>query len=304
MNIRKSLFSGIFVPIITPFTFEGRIFEESILSIFDYLHNHHIDKVWLMGSYGAFPLLSEDERKRIAEVALKKAHQLNITVIVNVSSLYTDMATRLAHHAYDNGADGVASVVPFYYATSHYRTENIFHYFKAIVETTSLPVFFYNNEQATGYKPSYKFFKQLIDIGVHGFKSKGDYIDMSAQLKTINKNSSKSVYLSGSTSVHLQGYLLGADGVTSGVALALPKLVTKLQKSLENNDIQSALRFQNLVLEARDIMGRYVGRAVACYDILQHKKVNMGTCRSPWLRMNSVQAKEVIEDLAELERLS
>ena len=83
----------------------------------------------------------------------------------------------------------------------------------------------------------------------------------------------------------------------------MPKLVIKLQSALENNDIQEALRLQNLVLKARSIMGRYVGRAVACYDILKYKKVNVGTCRSPWLRMNNVQAKEVMEDLAKLERL-
>jgi len=297
----NSLFQGIFVPVITPFTDDNKIHEQGIINVLEYLYANGISGVWLLGSYGGFPLLSEEERIQVAEIGLAKAKEVGMTIIVNVGSLSTDMAVRLARHAQQNGAHGVASVVPFYYAASHYREHNFVGYFNGIISAVQLPVFFYNNEKATGFKPGHDFFLKMLKIGIQGFKSKGDYLEMSEQISLLKKHSTNGLYLSGSTSVHLQGHLLGANGVTSGVALAVPSLVVGLQNALENNDINEAVRLQDLVLKARNIMGRYVGRAVSCYDILQDKGIDAGTCRSPWFRMGPDQAREVIRDLKAIE---
>jgi len=298
----KPSFRGIFVPVITPFNDNGDLYEQGIENILEYLQANNINGIWLLGSYGGFPLLSEKERMQFAQFAVPKAKALNMSIIVNIGSLHTAMATRLAKHAQNHGADAIATVVPFYYAASHYRDINFLQYFKAIIRSVSLPVYFYNNVKTTGFRPQDEFLKKLIDIGVQGFKSKGDYLEMDGEIRLIKTHCKDAVYLSGSTSVHLQGHLLGADGVTSGVALALPELVTRLQKALELNEIDEAVRLQELVLQARKIMGRYVGRAVACYDILKYKGIDAGTCRSPWLPMNESQAKEVIRNLQAIEQ--
>ena len=294
-------FRGIYVPMVTSFTSGSGIYERGVENVVQYLYDSGINGIWLLGSYGSFPLLSEEERRQVAKVAVDRAKKLGMNVIVNVGALYTDMAVRLARHAQEVGAHAVASVVPFYYSTSHYSKRNFLHYFQAIVDSVTLPVFFYNNEKATGFKPDLQFLQQILEIGIQGFKSKGDYHEMFEQIGLIKNSSTSKVYLSGSTGVHLQGHLLGADGVTSGVALAVPRLVLKLQKALEDHAISEAIRLQNLVLKVRAILGRYVGRAVGCYDIMQEKGIDVGTCRSPWLRMKPGQADEVIRELKAIE---
>jgi len=289
------------VPVITPLTSENSIHENGLRSIVEYLHENGISGLWLLGSYGAFPLFTEDERMQVAEIGLESAREAGMTVIVNVGSLNTDMATRLARHAQKNGAHAIASVVPFYYAASHYREHNFLGYFQEIIHSVERPVFFYNNEKATGFRPDRNFFMKMLRIGVQGFKSKGDYLEMSEQINLLKKHSPEGIYLSGSTSVHLQGHLLGANGVTSGVALAIPQLVVSLQNALAQNHISEAIRLQDLVLQARNVMGRYVGRAISCYDILQAKGIDAGTCRSPWFRMATQQAREVLGDLKNIE---
>ncbi|MFW5931160.1 MAG: dihydrodipicolinate synthase family protein [Desulfosalsimonas sp.] len=295
-----SQLKGIFVPVITPFTEQGELYSRGFESILDYLCSSGIRGIWLLGSYGAFPLLSEEERMQAAETALAEAKKLGMTVIVNAASLYTDMAVRLARHAENSGAHGVASTVPFYYAASHYTRRNFLEYFRALANAVRVPVFFYNNAKATGFSPDNDFFAEMLDLGITGFKSKGDYLEMSSQINLVKNHCQSAVYLSGTTSVHLQGHILGADGVTSGVALALPGLVIRLQQALEAGEIKEAVRLQELVLRARNIMGRYAGRALACYDMLGHKGVDAGTCRSPWLRIKPGRAREVIEDLSEI----
>jgi dihydrodipicolinate synthase/N-acetylneuraminate lyase len=297
----KNKFKGIFVPVITPFTEDDKIYEPGIINLLEYLKENKINGVWLLGSYGGFPLQSEDERMQVAEIGLGKAKRIGMTSIVNVGSLFTGMTLRLARHAQNAGANAIASVVPFYYSSSHYKEKNFLAFFGEVLKGIQLPAFFYNNERATGYVPNEGFFIKLLELGITGFKSKGDYLGMAKQIGLVKQFSPDSVYLSGSTSVHLQGYLLGADGVTSGVALAVPRLVTALQNALENKEIEEALRLQQLVLSVREIMGKYVGRAVSCYDLLQHKGVDVGTCRSPWLRMKSSEASDVIREIKRLE---
>ncbi|MCK5322500.1 MAG: dihydrodipicolinate synthase family protein [Desulfobulbaceae bacterium] len=290
-------FKGIFVPIITSFDDSGRLYSKGIENIISYLHQAGIRGLWLMGSYGAFPLLSEDERKAFIEVAIPHAKKLGFTVIVNVGSPDTATAVRLAEHAFSLNAHAIASVVPFYYSSTHYNERNFLDYFKKLVKATTLPLFFYNNTNTTGFVPNEDFFKKLLYLGVYGFKDKGDYPTMSNHIGILKKVRPEGAYLSGSTSVHLQGHLVGASGVTSGVALAIPNHVVNLQKALENNEFDKAVKLQETILKVRNILGRYVGRAVSCYDILEKIGVDAGTCRSPWVRMSKEESDEVVEEL-------
>ena len=287
----------ILVPIITSFKDNGAIFSDGTKNVISFLYEHGITGVWLLGSYGSFPLLTNPERLAITTVALKHAKSLGMTTIVNVGTPSTALSIELARHAENEGADAVAAVVPFYYASTHYRSENHLAFFEEIVKSVNIPVIFYNNADATGFSPPTTFIQQLAEAGVAGLKDKGNLAAMSERCQAIRANNSEAIYLSGTTSVHLQGYLVGANGVTSGTALATPTLVTSLQDALEQDNMQEAMRLQNLILKVRIAMGRYAGRAVSAYDALEKFGVEAGTCRSPWLRLSSQQAQEVIQEI-------
>jgi N-acetylneuraminate lyase len=287
----------ILVPIITSFQDNGAIFSDGMKNVISFLYEHGITGIWLLGSYGSFPLLTNQERIVITTAALKHAKSLGMTTIVNVGTPSTALSIELARHAENEGADAVASVVPFYYASTHYRPKNHLAFFEAIVKSVNIPVIFYNNADATGFSPPTAFIQQLTETGVAGLKDKGDFAAMSERCQAIRATNPDAIYLSGATSVHLQGYLVGANGVTSGTALATPALVTSLQKALEQGNIQEATRLQNLILKVRIAMGRYAGRAVTAYDALDNFGVAAGTCRSPWLRLSPQQAQEVIQEI-------
>ncbi len=287
----------ILVPIITSFKDNGAIFSDGTKNVITFLHEHGISGVWLLGSYGSFPLLTSPERLTIAQTALKHTKNLGMTTIVNVGTPSTALSIELARHAENEGADAVAAVVPFYYASTHYRPQNHLAFFEAIVKSVNIPVIFYNNADATGFSPPTAFIRQLAETGVAGLKDKGDFAAMSERCQAIRSSNPDAIYLSGATSVHLQGYLVGANGVTSGTALAAPTLVLSLQNALEQGNIQEATRLQNLILRVRIAMGRYAGRAVSAYDALEKYGVEAGTCRSPWLRLSPQEAKEVTEEI-------
>lgn len=292
---------GIFVPIVTPFDGMGRLYEKGINEIINYIFGNGIKGLWLLGSYGAFPLMSTEERMRMAEIAVPLALKLGMTTIVHIGDPSTDTAILLAKHAEGLGAHGLASVVPFYYASSHLRENHIVAHFKKILQEIRIPLFFYNNSKATGYTPKESFLRRLMEVGVYGLKDKGDYVTMAEHIILTHKVRPGGVYLSGTTSVYLLGHILGAQGVVSGTALAMPGLVLSLEAALNRHDLSEAVRLQEIVLKVRKVQGRYVGRSVSCYDILAEKKVDAGTCRLPWNRMTREQALEVLLELRELE---
>ena len=293
---------GIWVPIITPFNAEGRFYRQGARNLVAYLRDQSLTNIWLLGSYGAFPLLSEQERREVVKYMLSLAYETGLQVIVNASHCATEAACELARHAQDHGALAVVSVVPFYYAGAYYGEANILAYFESLVAAVDIPVIFYNNARATGFSPSVTFYEKLLRSGVRGVKDKGDYGQMATRIQQMRRIRSDAFYLAGTTSVHLQGYLLGANGVTSGIALSVPGLVNALQDALVRGDIRRAVSAQQLVLQVRNVLGRYVGRAVATYDVLHSKGVDVGIPRVPWVAMSQEESKEVLHDLFEIEQ--
>jgi len=291
----------IYVPIITSFSENDRLYIDGMKEIVNYLSESRIDGIWLLGSYGAFPLLSRSERMVVAEEIIPYAKSLNMSIIAHIGHPSTTQAVELAIHAQDCGANAVAAVVPFYYAVTHLREEHILAHFASIAEKLDIPLLFYNNATATGYSPSNSTIRNMLKIGIYGLKDKGDSVTMWERNQILRKYRKDGIYLSGTTSVMLQGHLIGAQGVVSGTALAEPRIVNMLHNALLEDDIQEAKRLQELVYQIRAIQGRYVGRAVSCYDILEAKGVYAGTCRMPWQRMSTERKREIIGELKGIE---
>ena len=53
------------VPIITPFDAHGQVYERGVRNLLEFLSGRGIRGVWILGSYGAFPLMETEERERM-----------------------------------------------------------------------------------------------------------------------------------------------------------------------------------------------------------------------------------------------
>ncbi|MDQ7834265.1 MAG: dihydrodipicolinate synthase family protein [Humidesulfovibrio sp.] len=295
------IFPRIVVPVITPFAPDGRVYETGVENLLQFLRRHGITGLWVLGSYGAFPLLDQDQRKHAATVFLSTAKKLGMTTVIQVGAPSVEHATDLARHAENSGADAVASVVPFYYSSSHYNEENFLDYFGQLSKATKLPLFYYNNPKTTGYTPSIAFLQKLVDVGVRGIKdTTSDFISITDKLRVFDESTAPGTYLGGSSSVYLPCRLMGAPGVVCGTAVALPEFILAMDQAIQDGDMVQAQKLQRTVHRVREIQGRYVGRSAACYDILHARGVDVGTVKPPWRRMTREQAREIMADLAAL----
>ncbi|MCP3932980.1 MAG: dihydrodipicolinate synthase family protein [Bacteroidetes bacterium] len=291
----------IIAPIVTPFSQKGEISISHFSNLLTFLKTKGIDGIWILGSYGAFPLLTEDERKVVAKEFLSLAKKMGFWAIVQIGSPSIEVSLSLALHAEENGADAIATVAPFYYSNSHYNGQNYLLYFDKIVQGSNLPVIFYNNPKTTGFSPSVDFVSKLIETGVVGIKDTvSDIVSIGAKIDLFNKKLPNGYYLGGSSSVLLATQIMGSYGTVCGTAVSMPEIVLRLQESIDKADFKNASKLQKVILQARDIQSRFIGRSVSCYDILRSRGVDAGHCRSPWYGMDNDQIHSVISDLKKI----
>lgn len=294
-------FNGIITAIITPFNKDGTIFTEGIYNEIEYLRENGIENLFICGSYGAFPLMTTEERKYVAQTAVEAANHHFMKSIVQVGSPSTKTAVELAKHAEDIGAHAISAVVPFYYSTTIYKEKDFLKYFEEIISNVSIDVHCYNNTHTTGFNVSPSMLGKLIDLGLTGIKDIGG--NMGHVLEMLDVIKSKGLefdYYPSSTASLITGFLCGAASCISGVSLSVPRMITNIYGHMLNAEVGKAMEIWKKVMKVRSILGKRSGRAIAAYEVLNSRGVNVGTCRAPWQKLTSSESLDMLLELKEV----
>ncbi|HHF98718.1 MAG TPA: 4-hydroxy-tetrahydrodipicolinate synthase, partial [Candidatus Aerophobetes bacterium] len=98
------LWEGVISAIITPMKDGGeKVDAEAMRSYLDFIVEKGVDGVFVGGTTGEGPLLSLEERKQIAEVAVEKLKG-KVKVIVHTGCITTEESIRLTKHSCEIGA--------------------------------------------------------------------------------------------------------------------------------------------------------------------------------------------------------
>ena len=131
---------------VTPYTPSGEVDYAHARRLATHLVRSGNDGVVLAGTTGEAPLLTDSEKFQLwAEV--KQELGDSATVVAGAGTNDTRHSIHLTHEAERAGADAVLAVVPYYLKPPQ---EGIFQHFRAIAESTSLPVIVYNVPGRTG----------------------------------------------------------------------------------------------------------------------------------------------------------
>ena len=108
--------SGIITALVTPFDNNGEIAEDSLRDITEFQITQGVNGLFPCGSTGQSPLMSVEERERVAEIVVDQTRR-RIPVIIHVGCPDTGSTSRLAKHAERIGADAIGCVSPYYYSS-------------------------------------------------------------------------------------------------------------------------------------------------------------------------------------------
>ncbi|MEW6664235.1 MAG: dihydrodipicolinate synthase family protein [Thermodesulfobacteriota bacterium] len=159
---------GSLVPNITIFDRDGRINVPRTRWHMDWMFSQGLDGLFLTGSYGAGPLMSNEERISIFRLAREVADTYTGKILLpHVGCIDTEHTVELAKAAEQIGVDAIGAVPPFYYK---HTDEAVIEYYRAIIEAVNLPVFAYNNPETSRYTFNLKTIRKLQEIGLAGMK--------------------------------------------------------------------------------------------------------------------------------------
>lgn len=202
--------------------------EGAALALIDWLGEHGVSGIVLMGSTGEFP--HYDIAQRI-DYAAKVVKHAKVPVLVNVSHSSYRGAIHLANAARDAGAAGSVLMPPYYF---RYSQTQLFDYFRMFGdEFRDAPLYLYNIPFFTT-PLNVSTAEKLLETGrFSGIKDSSGNVDYLSQL--LPYRSPQTAVFVGNDVVFHKMRSIGADGVVSGVSCALPELMVALDHAVTSN---------------------------------------------------------------------
>lgn len=234
----KSLFTGVYPFLVTPFTEDDEVDPERLRShIDDLVTNGKVHGVTALGSTGEFALMTEQERQLVAEVTVDAARK-RVPAVIHTAAIATKVAVALSKHAQRVGADAIIVNPQSYWLPTE---DELFGHYAAIARAVDIPVMVYNNPGTTKIDMSPKFIARLNKEFPHFVsvkESSGDIRRVQNILQLTEGRMSVSI---GHQSLGLAAFAVGATGWTTGIANTIPNLCVEVfEQAVEKRDLDKA----------------------------------------------------------------
>lgn len=249
-------FKGTYTALVTPFNGD-RVDESAFEELIKRQIEGGVEGIVPVGTTGESPTVSFEEHAKIIEMAVSFS-QGKVKVIAGTGGNSTSEAIHLTQSAEKAGADGSLQVAPYYNKPSQ---EGIFHHFKAIAESTSLPLVLYSIPGRCGISIGVDTVARLAESNknVVAIKEAGGDADRVSQLRqAVSKDF---IILSGDDALTLPFMSVGADGVISVASNLIPDKISGMVRKALSGDFTSALAdhaslyplFKNLFIETNPV---------------------------------------------------
>src|SRR5713101_5111771 len=146
MRTTRTSFTGVGTALVTPFTKSGDLDERAVRRLGRRQVNAGIHFLVPCGTTGESPTLTDSERVRTVEILVEEVNG-QVPVLAGAGGYNTHEVIRWAEDMRRAGASGLLSVTPYYNKPSQ---EGLYQHFRAIAESTPLPIVVYNVPGRTG----------------------------------------------------------------------------------------------------------------------------------------------------------
>ncbi|OLE70105.1 4-hydroxy-tetrahydrodipicolinate synthase [archaeon 13_1_20CM_2_51_12] len=286
----KLTLEGIWTPIPTPLTKQGRVDEATTRKLVDFHIEAGIDGLLPLGTSGEFALLSRKERNILVETVVDQVAR-RVPVVAGVSDSSIENAVQLSTDAKKAGADAVIATPPYYFTTTdegHYR------HFKTISEAIDLPLLIYNIPEWTHSFVTPETVQRLAEEKlVVGMKyTEYNFLNLLRFLKT---SGTKIAIFAGSDAMAYSNLEFGGSGAIIGSANVAPKIASKIFDDYKKGDLEGARESQEKLLPI--IMALSVGKyPAALKEALSLIGMPVGPLKEP-LQQLSIAEKKIVAGL-------
>lgn len=238
-------FKGLGIALVTPFDKNGEVDYVALRRLLDYQLSNGVDFLCILATTAETPCLTKDEKQKIKDIIVEKVNG-SIPVLMGCGGNNTAAVVEEINTADFTGIDGILSVCPYYNKPSQ---EGIYQHFKAIAQSTSMPVVLYNVPGRVGVNIKAETTLRLArdcENVVAIKEASGNF----TQIDDIIKNKPKDFdVLSGDDGITFPLMTMGATGVISVIGNALPKEFGRMVRLAAQGDFSSALQIHHKFTE-------------------------------------------------------
>jgi len=250
----RNRLEGVAVVMTTAFTSDFEVDEEGIRAHTRFMIDNGIKNgtgvLVPTASTGEFPMLSEEEQKRIIRIVKEEAGD-EVPVVAGCCHTSTLTAIRMAHNAQEAKADGLMISPPYYWKPSE---QTILAHFKAIAGETDLGIMAYNNWFATQIDIPLKTMIQLAEIP-NIIAAKENTPDLTKFGKVVDAVGDKMAIFNGAGITREPACaVMGASGFVSGMASLIPQANVDIYLAHKAGDYAKARKLCQKLVPLTDLL--------------------------------------------------
>lgn len=237
--MKKPVFTGAGVAIITPFTSTGEVNYAEFGRIIDYQISHGTDAIIICGTTGESSALPDKEHREVVAWCCEYVNH-RVPVIAGVGSNHTDYAIALTKFAKECGADGGLSVTPYYNKTTQ---RGLIAHYSAIADSADLPIILYNVPSRTGVSFTAQTYYELSKLpNINGIKEASGNFSLLAE--TMAMCGDEMNVWSGNDDQIVPLMSLGGKGVISVLSNVAPQATHDMVQLCFENRYPEAAKLQ------------------------------------------------------------
>lgn len=236
--MKKTLFTGSGVAIITPFTQDGVDFDK-LGELIEFHIAEKTDCIVICGTTGEASTMPDDEHKAAIKYTVEKVAG-RIPVIAGTGSNDTRHCIELSQYAEEVGSDGVLVVTPYYNKTTQ---KGLIEHYTAVANSIKIPVVLYNVPGRTGVNITPQTLKELSKIeNIVGMKEASGNIAQVTQMAALCGDDID--LYSGNDDMIVPLLSVGGKGVISVIANIAPRDTHDMVEKYLTGDVDGSKELQ------------------------------------------------------------
>lgn len=232
-----ALFGHVVTAMVTPFDAGGQVDYAKAAALAKRLIDGGNDALVIAGTTGESPTLSDVEKLKLFR-AVKEAVGTSGKIIAGTGTYDTAHSIHMSKEAHRVGCDGLLLVNPYYNRPSQ---DGLYAHFRAIAESTPLPVMLYNIPGRTSVNCTPETIARLAQVpNIVAVKEAAGSLDQVSEIRVRTPDSF--LIYSGDDSLTLPKLAVGATGVVSVAGNLVPGEIKKMINAFNAGQVQEALR--------------------------------------------------------------
>jgi len=248
MNLSRPI-RGIIPPVLTPLADRDRLDENSFDRLLDYLIEGGSSALFILGSTGESPGLSDRLRRDVLHRGCATVGG-RVPVLVGITDTSFVESLRLAEDSAKAGASAVVLSPPHYFNLSQ---SAFLGYLERLTPQLPLPTYLYNIPSLTKLMMSPETVRIASQFpNVCGLKDSSGNRDYFAKMQAVMSGRPDFALLVGVEEILAEMVARGAHGGVCGGANLYPRLYVDLYEAASRGDTETVRRLQALVMTISD----------------------------------------------------